>query len=153
VSPLVGLDLTGTWLDSTGLSIEGNPLSYASIHTHIPAMQAKGIEVKFTPRTPTSLVKISGDTQQSTVNAVLPLPFVVEVRDQQKQAFAGVPVTFSVLTGNGQLSTTTTATDTNGRASTHLTLGRTAGTTTVRVTAAEISQAEPVTAKAEQAST
>ena len=153
ITPLVELDLTGVEWDNTGLDIWGNPLSYASIHTHIPAMQARGIEVKFDPRTPTSLVKISGDTQQGTVNAVLPLPFVVEVRDQQKQAFAGVPVTFSVLTGNGQLSTTTTATDTNGRASTHLTLGRTAGTATVRVTAAEISKDVQFTAKAELLST
>ena len=140
VSPLLGLHLIGTYWDSTGLNLERNPLSYASINTHIPAMLAKGIEVKFDPRTPTTLVKISGTAQQGTINTALPLPFVVEVRDQQNQAFAGVPVMFSMTIGNGRLSATTTTTDTNGRAAAHLTLGRSAGKTTIRVTAADISQ-------------
>ena len=148
VSPLVGLELPGTQWDSTGLYIERNPLSYASINTHIPAMQAKGVEIKFGNRTPTTLVKISGTAQQGTVNSALPLPFVVEVRDQQNQAFAGVPVTFSVTTGGGQLNTTTTTTDATGRAQTHLTMGRISSTTTVRVTAAKISQPVQFTATA-----
>ena len=148
VSPLVKLNLTGTEWDSTGLYIERNPLSYASIHTHIPAMQAKGIEVRFDFRKPTRLFKISGAAQQGVVNTALPLPFIVEVRDEQNRAFAGVPVTFSVATGGGKLSVTTVPTDAAGRASAHLTLGRTIGTTTVRVAAAEISQPVEFTATA-----
>ena len=154
VSSLVTLNLVRrpwtAWIDreEVGLFLKSNSLSYASINTHIPAMQTKGIAVQFDPRTPTTLVKISGTTQQGAVNAALSLPFVVEVRDQQNSAFAGVPVTFSVTTGNGRLSTTTTTTDTNGRAAAHLTLGRTAGTMTVRVTAAEISQPVQFTATA-----
>ena len=140
VSPLVGLNLTGTQWQSTGLYLERNPLNYASIYTHIPAMQAKGIEVQFDPRTPTALVKVAGAMQQGVANATLPLPFVVEVRDQQNRAFAGIPVTFSVTEGSGRLSVTTPTTDRNGRAKAHLTLGRTPGTNTVRVTATEISQ-------------
>ena len=148
IAPLVGLNLTGTQWNRIGLYLERNPLNYTSINTHIPAMQAKGIEVQFNSRTPTTLVKISGTAQQGTVNAALPLPFVVEVRDQQNIAFAGVPVTFSVTAGNGRLSTTTTATDTNGRAAAHLTFGRAAGTTAVRVTATSISQPVQFTATA-----
>ena len=140
VSPLVGLNLTGETQDSTGLYIQGNPLDYASIYTHIPAMQAKGIEVVFDNRTPTTLLKISSAAQQGTVNTTLPFPFVVEVRDQHNAAFAGVPVTFTVISGGGKLSATTVPTDAAGRASAHLTLGRTADTTTVRIAAAEISQ-------------
>ena len=148
VSPLVGLNLTGTQWNSTGLYLERNPLSYTSINTHIPAMQAKGVEVRFDSRTPTTLVKISGTAQQGTVNAALPLPFVVEVRDQQNIAYAGVPVTFNVTTGSGRLSATTTTTDAVGRAAAHLTFGRAAGTTTVRVSAADISQPVQFTATA-----
>ena len=148
IAPLVGLNLTGTQWNSTGLYLERNPLSYTSINTHIPAMQARGIDVQFTPRTPATLVKISGAAQQGTVNAALPLPFIVEVRDQQNLAYAGVPVTFNVTTGSGRLSATTTTTDTVGRAAAHLTLGRTAGTTTVRVTATSISQPVQFTATA-----
>ena len=44
VSPLVALDLPGTEWDSTGLYIENNPLNYASLNTHIPAMQAKALQ-------------------------------------------------------------------------------------------------------------
>ena len=138
VSSLVGLNLTGTSWDSTGLYLEGNPLSYASINTYLPAIQAKGIEVKFDPRTPTTLVKISGAAQQATVNAVLARPFVVEVRDEQNRAFAGMPVTFVVTAGGGTLSTTRTTTDENGRAESTLTLGPNPGTNTVEVSAAGI---------------
>ena len=146
VSALVGLALPGTRWNSTGLYIKRNPLSYASIHTHIPAMQAKGVAVQFDSRTATTLVKISGTGQQGTINTPLPLPFVVEVRDQHNRAFAGVPVTFNVAAGGGRLSTTSTTTDPNGRAEAHLTLGRTTGTTTVRSTAAHISQPVQFTA-------
>ena len=148
VLPLAKLNLIGSQWDSTGLHLELNPLNYVSLHTHIPAMQVRGIEVKFDPRTPTTLVKISGDMQRGIVDTTLPLPVVVEVSDQQNRAFAGVPVTFTITTGGGQFSTTATSTDLKGRAAAHLTLGRTAGTTTVRVTAADISQPVQFTATA-----
>ena len=56
VSPLIELNLTGTEWDSTGLRLKGNPLSYASLNTHIPAMQAKGIEISYD----VTLAKITG---------------------------------------------------------------------------------------------
>ena len=148
VSPLLGLNLTGTLRDSTGLYLQSNPLSYASINTHIPTIQAKGVGVKFDNRTPTALVKISGTEQQGVVNTALPLPFVVEVRDQHNRMFSGVPVTFAVTAGGGTLSATRTTTNENGRAQVRLTLGQTAGTTTVSVAAAEISQPVRFTATA-----
>ena len=148
VSPLLGLNLIGREWDSTGLYLGGNPLSYASINIHIPAMQAKGIEVQFDPRTPTRLVKISGSAQQGIVNTTLALPFVVEVRDQRNRAFAEVPITFTITAGGGKLSATDVTTDLTGRAQTRLTLGRTAGTTTVSVAAAAISALVNFTATA-----
>ena len=138
VSPIVGLNLTGTKGNSIGLDIERNPLSYVSINTHIPAMQAKGIEVKFDTRVPTTLVKVSGIAQHGGINSTVPFPFVVEVRDEQNQAFAGVPVWFTITDGGGKLSATTVTTDTTGKAATQLRMGPTLGTTTVRVTAAHI---------------
>ncbi len=142
VSPIVGLNLTGTEWDSTGLYIEQNPLSYVSINTHIPAMQARGIEVAFDTRVPTTLVKVSGIAQQGRINSAVPFPFVVEVRDEQNQAFAGVPVKFAIIGGGtgggGRLSATTVTTDATGKAATQLRMGPTLGTTIVRVTAAHI---------------
>ena len=140
VSPLVKLNLIGTQWDSTGLYLWINPLSYVSINTHIPAMQAKGVEVQYSQRTPTKLLKISGDTQQALTNTKLPLPFVAQVRDQSNRPFAEVPVTFSITKGSGKLSTTNTTTDAKGRAKARFTLGQTEGETTIRVTAVKISQ-------------
>ena len=148
ISPLLALHLTGTEWDSTGLSLQYNPLSYTSINTHIPAMQAKGIEIGYDQRTPTKLLKVSGDAQQAVTNSEVPLPFVVQVQDQRNRAFAEVPVTFSITKGSGKLSTLTTTTDTKGRAKTRLTLGQIEGETTIRVTAAEISQPIQFTVKA-----
>ena len=140
VSPLLALNLIGTRWDSTGLNLQWNPLNYISINTHIPAMQAKGIEVQYDKRTPTKLLKISGDAQQTVTNTELPLPFVVEVQDNRNRVFSEVPVTFTITKGSGKLSTTSTATDAKGRAKARFTIGEIVGQTTISVTAAKISQ-------------
>ena len=148
ISPLLALNLTGVEGIRTGLYLQNNPLSYTSINTHIPAMQAKGIEISYFHSTPTKLLKISGDAQQAVTNSELPLPFVVQVQDQWNRAFAEVPITFSITNGSGKLSTLTTKTDTKGRAKTRLTLGQTEGEITIRATAAKISQPIQFTVKA-----
>ena len=148
ISPLIKLNLTERRWSDPGLDIRWNPLSYPSINTHIPAMQAKGIEVKFDSRVPTTLVKTSGFAQQGIVNTALPVPLVVEVRDEQNLAFSGVPVTFSITAGSGRLSTTRTTTDVTGRATTRLTFRQAVGTTTVRVTATDVSRPVQFTATA-----
>ena len=131
VSPLLGLNLTGTSWDSTGLYIEGNPLSYVSINTHLPAIQAKGVEVKFDNRTVTTLLNISGVITAS--DNIL----TVEVRDSNGRIFEGVPVTFAVISGGGTLSVTNTTTDKKGRAQSRLTLGKESNRVTVSTVGAE----------------
>ena len=131
VSPLLGLNLTGTSRDSTGLYLERNPLSYVSINTHIPAIQAKGVEVKFDSRTVTTLLNISGVITAS--DNVL----TVEVRDSNGRIFEGVPVTFAVISGGGTLSVTNTTTDKKGRAQSTLTLGKESNRVTVSTVGAE----------------
>ena len=120
------------------VNVWGNPLSYQSIHTHIPAFQSRGVTVEFDNRTPTPPLKISGDDQQAAPGTTLEHPFVVEVRDQNGEVFAGVPVTFTVIEGGGVLDITSTMTDSNGRAESTLTLGTNFGTNTVSVSAAGI---------------
>ena len=138
ISPLIGLNLTGTQWDSTGLSLTNNPLNYASAHTHIPAMQAKGVEVRFDNRAHSALVKISGDAQKGIPGAALATPFVVEAMDARGKPMRGVSVAFAVTAGGGRLSATTTTTDATGKAQTTLTLDRNSGKHTVTATAAEI---------------
>ena len=83
---------------------------------------------------PQTLTKSSGDEQRGLAGAQLANPFIVEVRDQNSETFAGAIVTFTVTTGGGMLSTTSTTTDKNGRTESTLTLGQQPGTNTVTVT-------------------
>ena len=119
------------------VDVRGNPLSYPSIHTHIPALQSRGVTVKFDNRTHLSLLKISGDNQTGVSSTSLS-PFVVEVQDENGSVLGGISVTFAVATGAGTLSVISTTTDTNGRAQSTLTLGPNLGTNTVGVSAAGI---------------
>ena len=137
VSALTGLT------QLTDLDISDNPLNYASINTHIPAMQAKGIEVKFDNVAHPALLKVSGDGQEGTTDAALATLFIVEAIDAQGKPMQGVSVTFTVTTGGGQLSVTTVTSDTNGRAETSLTLGPNPGVNKVRVSTTGITY--PVT--------
>ena len=135
LSPLVA----NTGLGSrTEINVKGNPLSYLSIHTHIPALQSKGVTVEFDNRAHPALLKISGDNQKGASFAPLSQPFVVEVQDVNGSALAGVSVKFAVVTGGGTLSTTITRTNENGRAQSTLTLGPNLGTNTVEVSATGI---------------
>ena len=143
VSPLVGLNLTGFNGVGTGLLIVQNPLNYASVHTHIPAMQAKGIEIKFDNRAHSAFMKVSGDMPEGKVGTTLAAPFVVKAIDAYGKPMTGFSVTFRVIEGGGLLSATTATTDVNGKAQTTLTLGPNPGVNKVRVTASQITY--PVT--------
>ena len=157
ISPVVGLtNLTVVGLGynsisdispliaNTGLGkgdevyVQGNPLSYLSIHTHILILQSRGVAVEFDNRTHPALLKISGDNQKGASFAPLSRPFVVEAQDENGSTLAGISVTFAVTAGGGMLSTTITRTDENGRAQSTLTLGPNLGTNTVEVSAAGI---------------
>ena len=143
VSPLVGLNLTGTQWDNTGLYIERNPLNYISLNTHIPAMQARGIEVTFDPRTYPALDIVSGAGQHTTGSETLADPLVVAAIGTHGAPMPGIPVTFTVTQGNGELSTITTTTDANGRAEATFTLGANPGKHSVRATAASLNSSVP----------
>ena len=138
ISALLALNLTGTEWDSTGLSLRNNPLSYTSVRTHIPALQARGIVVSFDNITHPEFLIISGDKQEELVGRTLPSPFVVEYRDANGKPKEGVNVTFSIADGDAELTDTTFTTDADGRAQTFLQLGMKLGTITVRATAESI---------------
>jgi hypothetical protein len=95
---------------------------------------------------PTRIVKISGDNQSGSVGTQLPNPYILAVLDRFDNPVPGVPIGFSITgepSGAGaSLSTTSTVTGTDGRASTYLTLGSQPGVYTVQATAANF---EPLT--------
>ena len=118
--------------------VKRNPLSYLSLHTHIPTLQSRGVTVEFDNKAHLALLKISGDNQKGAALVPLSRPFVVEAQDADGSVLPGISVTFAVTVGGGTLNTTITRTDTNGRAQSILTLGPNLGTNTVSVSAAGI---------------
>ena len=135
ISPLVANTGLGS---GDAVYVRENPLSYLSIHTHIPTLQNRGVTVEFDDQAHPALLKISGDNQKGVTGTTLEAPFVVEVQDANGSGSAGVPVTFVVTTGSGTLSTTRTTTDANGRAESTLMLGPNPETNTISVSATGI---------------
>lgn len=84
---------------------------------------------------PKSVAIVSGDTQSGRAGAALPQPLVVELRDanQAPLALAGITVVFQA--NNVSLSAANVATDTEGRASTTVTLGTNPGAMSVTIIA------------------
>ena len=137
ISPLVENTGLGSQ-DWSWVGVRENPLSYQSIHTHIPTLQSRGVTVEFDDQTHPTLLIISGGNQRRMPGETLAYPFVVETQDENGSPFAGVSVTFAVAGGEGTLSIQTTTTDANGRAESTLTLGPNFGINTVSVSAAGI---------------
>ena len=133
----------------TELNLVDNPLNAASLTEHIPTLQGRGVAISFDK--PTTLVKISGDDQEGVPGDALTTPLVVEVQDQNGEAIVGVSVTFAITAGEGSLSVESVLTNSSGRASTVLTLGRDLGTNSVSVTVAGIDQ--PITFMVEAVAT
>ena len=132
LSPLAGLT------NLAKVVLRRNPLSYQSIHTHIPDLQSRGVTVYFDNQSHPALLKISGDNQKGAAFAPLSQPFVIEAQDANGSVLVGVSMRFAVTAGGGTLNTTITRTDANGRAQSTLTLGPNLGTNTVEVSAAGI---------------
>ncbi len=122
----------------TELRLRYNPLNHAAIHTHIPALQANGVNVTFDPNPQAALVKISGESQEGEAGTQLPRAFVISAQDEHGKPMSGVSVQFTVTEGGGRLLATTATTNANGRAQSTLILGANPGVNQVRVTAAEI---------------
>jgi hypothetical protein len=91
-----------------------------------------------TPAAPTAIFLDSGAGQCGPIGQPLAFPFVVVVTDGGHNRRVGVPVTFLVRSGEGNLngqSTVTTNTDSDGRALALLTLGNEPGSDNNRVEA------------------
>ncbi len=134
ISPLV--ENTGLGQDSI-VDVRGNPLSYVSLHTHIPELQSRGVTVHFDDGASPALLSVSGDYQNGAASTQLPQPLVIEAHDENGFAVAGVQVEFTVSQGDGALGAAIATTDENGRAQTTLTLGPNLGTNSVHVYAPE----------------
>lgn len=96
-------------------------------------------DIKFVAQVPATITKFSGDNQSGTAGAALANSLVVQVKDSNGNPQSGETVNFAVTSGGGSVSPTSVVTDNDGKASTVLTLGTTAGqTNTVSATASSI---------------
>jgi hypothetical protein len=83
---------------------------------------------------PSALTMVSGNNQTAIAGATV-APLVVAVKDAVGNPVPGFTVIFAVTGGGGTLSSTAAVTNAAGQGQTQLTLGKTAGTNTVTVTA------------------
>jgi hypothetical protein len=81
---------------------------------------------------PAGIVKVSGDGQTAPTNTTLPTPLAVAVFTQFGERLQNITVTWTISSGGGMLSATSTQTDDTGVASVNYTTGTTAGLVAVR---------------------
>jgi hypothetical protein len=85
---------------------------------------------------PARVAVLSGNNQFGIVGQVLPNPMVARVTDGLGNAIPGVPITWSVVTGNGTLEEVNPSTDLAGLAFASYRLGTVPGSNVVRAQAA-----------------
>ncbi len=92
----------------------------------------------FTP----DFVIVEGNNQTASAGSRLPIPLAVRVirpaATSSAKSVAGLIVNWTVTSGSGVLSTTSSTTDANGRAQNEFTLGTSVGTNTVTATITDI---------------
>lgn len=96
------------------------------------------------PQVPTGLSVVSGNAQTGTVGSPLANPLVVKVADSRGVGVPGVVVVWSVTTGGGSMSASTTTTDALGAATVTWTLGTVVGANTAAASVAGSPTITPV---------
>ena len=85
---------------------------------------------------PAGLIKVpEGDGQTAAINTALPTPLSVIVVNQFGERLRNVVVTWTIASGGGALSASSTVTDELGVASVSYTTGATAGQVVIQATA------------------
>lgn len=90
---------------------------------------------------PTAIVKISGD-QSGPINTAFPTELAVRIVNQFGQPIQGATVTWTVVSGGGAVSATSTTTDASGIAFVTYTSGATTGLVVIR---AQVGGVPPLT--------
>lgn len=100
------------------------------------------------PPTVATLVSVSGDGQMGTAGTALSSPLVVRALDGDGQPIAGATVSWSVTSGGGSVSSSSTTTGSDGTASVTWTLGPTAGAQSVQASSGSATATFQATAEA-----
>lgn len=95
--------------------------------------------------TPSTLTRISGDSQATLTGAQLGAPLTIRVNGSDGQPFQGATVTWTVTSGTATLGSPTATSDAQGLATTTVTLGATPGALQFQAAVASVT---PVTFRA-----
>lgn len=87
----------------------------------------------------TSLTMVSGNNQTAETGAQFGQPLVVELKDESGAPVVGQQVQFAVTGGSGAIGSPSATTDAQGRASTTVTAGSSAGPLTIRASFGSLS--------------
>lgn len=126
------LDLPSVDTDANGRAQQGFRFGPAAgpivIRASLSSSSLATVEAIATSFVP-NLLAVTGDNQSAPVSTTLPLDFVVQIAAPASKAKAldGVSIQWTVVEGNGTLTSATTLTDASGRAANRLTLGPNAG--------------------------
>ena len=86
-----------------------------------------------------SLLRVSGDSQAALTGTALPQPLRVRVNGSNALPFPGATVTWTVITGTATLGTPSVVSDSQGYASTTVTLGGTPGLLAIQASVTGVS--------------
>ena len=81
---------------------------------------------------PSAVVKYGGDQQSAPVNTMLPTPLAVIVTSQFGERLNNIAVNWTIASGGGSLSSSTTQTNDSGIASVDYTTGPVAGPVVIK---------------------
>lgn len=126
-SPTTVTNAMGTTSTQVTLGSTPGPIVVRAIRADDPSAY---VDFNLTATVTRQLVIVSGNGQEGAPNATLANPFVVEARDNNV-AKPATGVTWSIVSGSGSLSDTSTTTDGSGHADSTLTLGS-SGSVTVK---------------------
>lgn len=142
-SAISGVDFAWSSDDEAVATVDGQGLAtaQASGQTRIVA-EADGVtgsaDLSVTePAAAASLEKVSGGGQNGITNQAYDQQLVVEARDEDGNPVEGVAIGWTVTSGAASLSSASTATGSDGRASVEVTAGETTGPITVEASAEE----------------
>jgi subtilisin-like proprotein convertase family protein len=88
--------------------------------------------IEFSAGSPTTISVASGNNQTATINSSLANPYIAIVSDANNNIISGATLNWTIVAGGGSLYSSTSVTDSNGRASNTVILGSTAGAQTVK---------------------
>ena len=109
-----------------------NSLSLRKIALLVTLAGVSGCTLNTDVSGPAGIVKVSGDQQTAPTNTTLPTPLAVAVFTQFGERLQNITVTWTITTGGGTVSATSTQTDGTGVASVDYTTGTTAGLVAVQ---------------------